>query len=263
MINHLFYKHIFGMDSKILLIMSRIYSILMYSKIFSYISDNASIKFFFIYVTSHLLAPFVSDYNINHYDIEFLMILCNQILIGMAIGLLFQCLFSCIIFIGEIISSQIGLSFSVFFDLGFHVYSLVLSNLLNIFFLFSFFVYNGHLKLIIFLIKSFQVFPLYNTSIDRNIIWSIIHFSSLIFLNGVYCVLPILFFFLILFIACMVLNRIVPSTSLFSSFSVIIFIVGMILLKYFIFKFYGISKILFDYLFHYLKIYGFKLLWHK
>ncbi|VFP83525.1 flagellar biosynthetic protein FliR [Buchnera aphidicola] len=260
MTHNLLYKYIFGMSSKIILIMSRILSTLMYSKIFSYINYDLSIKFFLVYLISYLLEPFVSGYNVNNYDMEFFIILFNQIIIGIAIGFLFQCLFSSILLVGEIISSQIGLSFSTFFDSGNHFYSLVFSQFLNIFFLFVFFIYNGHLKLIIFLIKSFDIFPLYNTFIYKNIFLSIINFSSLIFLNGVYCVLPILFFFLILFIACVLLNRLVPNTSLFSSFPIIIFAVGLMLLKYFICRFYGFSKILLDYLFYYLKMYVFKLL---
>ncbi|WP_172598346.1 flagellar biosynthetic protein FliR [Buchnera aphidicola] len=239
--------------------MSRIFATLICSKIFSHINYDLSIKFFLVYLISRLLEPFIFGYHINHYDIEFFIILCNQILIGMVIGLLFQCLFSSIILAGEVLSAQIGLSFSTFFDLGHKIYSLVLSHLLNIFFLFVFFIYNGHLKLIILLIKSFYIFPLYNVPIHKNTFLSIINFSSLIFLNGVYCVLPLLFFFLILFIACVLLNRLVPNTSLFSSFPIIIFVVGMILLKYFVCQFYGLSKTLLDYLFYYLKMYIFKL----
>ncbi|MGI4816877.1 MAG: hypothetical protein ACRYE7_02750, partial [Janthinobacterium lividum] len=57
------------------------------------------------------------------------------------------------------------------------------------------------------------------------------------------------------YIACMLLNRILPNTSLFSSFSVIIFIFSLILFKYFIFRFYWISKILVKNFFYYLKVY--------
>ncbi|VFP85636.1 Flagellar biosynthetic protein FliR [Buchnera aphidicola (Cinara pseudotaxifoliae)] len=263
MINYLFNQYIPYTNSTILLIMIRIFFILAYSKIFHYTNIRLSIKMLLVYLISYLLEPFVSNNNISDiYHIDFFIIMCNQILIGMIMGWLFQCVFSCIIFIGEIISAQIGLSFSVFFDFGHHIYSLVISQLLSIFFLLLFFAHNGHLKFIIFIINSFNVLPLNDIFIYRNIFLSIINFSSLIFINGVYCVLPILFFFLILYIACMLLNRILPNVSLFSSFSVIIFVVGLILFKYFIFRFYWISTILIKNFFHYLKIYIIKLLYH-
>uniref|UniRef100_A0A451DEX5 Flagellar biosynthetic protein FliR n=1 Tax=Buchnera aphidicola (Cinara pseudotsugae) TaxID=2518978 RepID=A0A451DEX5_9GAMM len=256
MINKLLNRHIFYMSSTLLLIMIRIFFILIYSNIFRYTDTHLSIKILLVYLISYLLTPFVSTNNIsNIYHIDFFIVICNQILIGMIIGWLFQCVFSCIIFIGEIISAQIGLSFSVFFNFGHHIYSLVFSQLLSIFFLFLFFINNGHLKFIVFIINSFSVFPLNGISVYRNIYLSVINFSSLIFINGVYCVLPILFFFLILYIACMLLNRILPNTSLFSSFSVIIFIFSLILFKYFIFRFYWISKILVKNFFYYLKVY--------
>ncbi|WP_172598698.1 flagellar biosynthetic protein FliR [Buchnera aphidicola] len=233
--------------------MTRIFSVLNYSKIFYNMHINLSTKIVLVYLISNLLAPFISNFPYSIYTIDFFIVLLHQIFTGMIIGLFIQCLFSCMIFIGEIISAQIGLSASIFFDLGHSFYSAVISHLLNIFFLVLFFIYNTHLNLVVFLVKSFYVLPLNKTLIHKNIFLSFISFFSDIIINCVRFILPILFFFLILYIAFMMFNRLSPNTSLFSSFLIIIFIFGLILLKYFIYSLYFLGKFLIKYLFYYLK----------
>ncbi|VFP79068.1 Flagellar biosynthetic protein FliR [Buchnera aphidicola (Cinara curtihirsuta)] len=255
MINNLFYHFIPVVTSKIVLIMTRIFSALNYSKIFNNMHVNITTKIILVYLISNLLTPFISNFQYSIYTIDFFVVLFYQVLIGIMIGLLLQFLSACMIFIGEIISSQMGLSFSVFFDLGRGFYSIVISRILNIFFLFLFFIYNAHLNLVVFLVKSFYVFPLHEKFVDQNIFFSIIKFFGNIFISGIKSILPILFFFLIFYIAFMMFDRLSPNSSLFSSFVIIIFICGLILLKYSICHLYFLGKFIIKHLFNYLKDY--------
>lgn len=257
--HNLFLQNISLMSTKVFLVMTRIFSLFSYFNILNSLNMSIINKFLLVYLISNMLTYFIPDnYEYNIYTLDFLIVLFHQILMGIVMGSLFQFLIACTIFIGEIISSQIGLSFSIFFDLGHRVYSVVISQLLKNFFLFSFFIYNGHLYTIIFLIKSFCISSLNNPMLYRTIFLSVLNVSNIIFFYGVHFSLSFLFFFLILNVSIMVLNRLVPNTSLLSYFTIIFFFIGMMLLKQVLCNFLFLSKILINCFCHYLMIFFLK-----
>ncbi|VAX76277.1 flagellar biosynthetic protein FliR [Buchnera aphidicola] len=257
--NNLFFWFAPFLSYDVILIMIRIFSLLIYSNILNYININDFYKFFLIYLVSNLFSPFIFIENKYHFcTLGFLGIALHQLFIGMLMGIAWKCVTACIFCIGEIISSQIGLSFSIVLDMKNQFYSLLISNLLNIFFLFSFFILNFHLYLVILFIKSFSI-PFFNSiDIYQNVFLSLINFSNIIFLNAVHFSIPVLFLFLILYIAFMIFNRLDPNTSLFSSFSIFVLLVGIFILRYFIYNLYFFSSLLINNLLNYLSILFFK-----
>ncbi|WP_187284226.1 flagellar biosynthetic protein FliR [Buchnera aphidicola] len=233
--------------------MARVFSLLFYLKIFQNIKINYFTKIIIIYLLSSLLIPFISVYKNNFCTIDFFLIFLNQIFIGIVLGFLIKNVLFGLFFIGEIFSLQIGLSSLNFFYFDKNTYSLIFSNLFSIFFLFTFFICNMHLKLLVLLIHSFEIYPLNNFIFYKKIFFYIVNFLNIIFFQSVSFILPILFFFLILYITYIFINKLIPKVSFFSSFMIIVFFFGMFILKYFFYNFYLFNKILMNVFLNYFK----------
>ncbi|MBZ2279921.1 flagellar biosynthetic protein FliR, partial [Buchnera aphidicola] len=72
-------------------------------------------------LVSWLILPFIPDTKIFLFSSLGFFLLFQQILIGIFLGFTFQLLFSIINISGEIISLQMGLSFSTFLDFYSHI----------------------------------------------------------------------------------------------------------------------------------------------
>ncbi|WP_082253665.1 flagellar biosynthetic protein FliR [Buchnera aphidicola] len=258
--HNVFYTSASLINNQIILIMARVFALFSASQLFNKMNIHLTTKILLVYLLSMLLLPFVIDNAVsnNIHMRYFLLCFLDQILIGCILGFTIQFLISCVTFMGEIISSQIGLSFSVFAYSGNKLDSSVISYLLSTFFVISFFACRGHLYFMVFLIKSFFISPLNKIIIYNNIFSSLLDFSNIIFFNGIYGALPILLFFLILYISLMILNRLYPDLSLSSSYSVIVFFLSMIVLQHIFYKLFFFSEIMIRNLFDFLQHYVFK-----
>ncbi|CAL4042080.1 Flagellar biosynthetic protein FliR [Buchnera aphidicola (Takecallis arundicolens)] len=136
-----------------------------------------------------LIRPFVK---ITLFSPHGLIILIEQIIIGVSIGLTIKLVFLFIILSGEIISLQIGLYNVIHVDYNLNFKSSVITTIFNIFLLLLFLFYDGHLYVIIFIFKSFDLFPLYNTNFDISFILIFIKMLYASFLNGLIFILPII-----------------------------------------------------------------------
>nr|WP_160141501.1 flagellar biosynthetic protein FliR [Buchnera aphidicola] len=232
--------------------MTRIFAFFCFSSIFNNKNIPVVIKIVFTYSIAIFLFPLLSCRNSINFNVDFLFLLVYQIFIGLVLGLSIQCVFVCVYLTGEIISSQIGLSFSIFFDLNEYTQSLVISRFLNIFLFCFFYAIDGHLWIIKILIKSFRKFPLMQPNINKNLLISLLYFSNVIFFNGLLLSLPILFFLLIIQIILAVLNRMMPQVSLFSIFFPAILIAGIFILKTFVIFLFPVFFSFFDYVLKYL-----------
>lgn len=246
-IQKIFFSYLNG---HILLIMMRVFTFFSFSSIFNNKNITAPIKILIIYCVSLFLFLFIPYENSITSNLDLLLLLIYQILIGMIVGLSLQCIFACVNLTGELISSQMGLSFSVFFDSNNHNQSLVISRFLNIFLFLFFYVWNGHIWIIKILIKSFEFFPLMHPYINRKIFFSLLCFSNIVFFNGLLLSLPVLFFLLTIQTILAIFNRMIPQISLFSIFFPAILIAGLLILKPFILFF---SPMLSSFFYYFLK----------
>lgn len=121
-----------------------------------------------------------------------LMVLIEQIVIGVSIGFTIKLIFLFILFAGEIISLQIGLYNVINVDYNLNLKNSVLTTIFNIFLLLLFLFHDGHLYVIIFIFKSFDLFPLYNITFNINFILIFIKMLYASCLNGLIFVLPII-----------------------------------------------------------------------
>jgi len=145
-----------------------------------------------------------------------LVLLVEQIVIGTALGFAVTLIFSAVQFAGSVISLQMGLGFSSFFDPSTGVQVPTLSNFLNLVVLLLFMAVNGQLLVLAVLMRSFAVLP-----IDPNIVlhataWqTIVAAGAAVFSLGMAIAAPVLGALFLVNIALGVLSKLAPQLNLF------------------------------------------------
>ncbi|WP_343187818.1 flagellar biosynthetic protein FliR [Buchnera aphidicola (Periphyllus koelreuteriae)] len=185
---------------------------------------NMQTKIFLSFIISLIILPFIPLFQFNIFSLDGVLILLEQILIGILIGFSINLIFSISNVSGEIFSFQTGLSFSNFFNENVFLKSSIMSCFLNSLIIILFLSLDGHLWMISTIIKSFYIFPISFKFFDINILISIVKLFSLIFVNGIYIIFPIIIILFFLNLSLCFLNKFIPQLSIFSiGFSIINF----------------------------------------
>ncbi len=145
-----------------------------------------------------------------------ILILFQQTLIGIAMGLVLRVVFAALDLMGEIISLQMGLSFATFFDPVAGGQTAVVGEFLTLISTLVFLSLNGHLLMIDALARSFEWLPVSATLPHRGGWMILVRFGASIFASGLLMALPIVTALLITNIALGVLTRAAPQLNLFA-----------------------------------------------
>lgn len=143
-----------------------------------------------------------------------LMLLAQQVLIGVALGFTLRIAFTAIDYAGELIGLQMGLSFAQFYDPDSGGTNSVLSQFLGLLAILVFIAMDGHLMLVSLLVQSFSWWPVStHTTVDGM---AVVHFGAMMFTAGLMLALPIIAALLIVNMALGVLTRAAPQLNLFA-----------------------------------------------
>jgi flagellar biosynthetic protein FliR len=145
-----------------------------------------------------------------------LIILLQQILIGVIMGFILQMVFGALVLGGQVIAYSMGLGFASMVDPqnGVQVpvvaqYYLILATLL-------FLTFNGHLLLIELLADSFHTLPVAVDGITRNDLREVVAWGSRMFAGGLLIALPIMGAMLMVNMGMGVVMRAAPQLNIFS-----------------------------------------------
>jgi flagellar biosynthetic protein FliR len=145
-----------------------------------------------------------------------LLITLQQLLIGLAMGVMVQVLFQIPALAGQIMAMQNGLGFAVMVDPvnGINVASigqlyLLMANLL-------FLAMNGHLVLLQVLAASFETLPIGRGSISLNDIYHLIEQGSWLFSAALLISLPAITALLLVNLAFGLMARLAPQLNIFA-----------------------------------------------
>ena len=145
-----------------------------------------------------------------------ILILFQQTLIGIAMGLVLRVVFAALDLMGEIISLQMGLSFATFFDPLAGGQTAVVGEFLTLIATLVFLSLNGHLLMIDALARSFEWLPV-STTLPHKSGWLVLaRFGASIFASGLLMALPVVTALLITNISLGVLTRAAPQLNLFA-----------------------------------------------
>lgn len=168
-----------------------------------------------LFITA-LVAPLVpTPAGIEPASASGLLILAQQVLIGLAMGFTMHVVFHAAEMAGEFIGLQMGLGFATLYDPSVPGMIPIVGQYLGIVVSLAFLAVDGHLLLISTLVESFQVLPLAPLSGAAGL-RALAEWGSSIFSYGLTLALPLLAALLITNLALAVLTRAAPQLNIFA-----------------------------------------------
>src|SRR5690606_15825495 len=122
-----------------------------------------------------------------------LLIVMQQVMIGIALGLMIRIAFAAVQTAGEFIGLQMGLSFGSFFDPATGANTAVLSRIMNVIAMLLFLALDGHLILIGIVVNTFYILPIsVDPSLNPNGWGVLFEWSSQVMISGMLLALPLI-----------------------------------------------------------------------
>lgn len=153
---------------------------------------------------------------IDPLSLDMVLMLIEQILIGVALGFAMQFIFAAVVNGGQLIGMQMGLGFAQMMDPQTGVNVPVVSQFYNIIAVLLFLSLNGHLVLLQILGESFTLLPVDGTGLSLAGIEAMVFFSSWIFSGALIMVLPAVVSLLMINMVMGVITRATPQMNIFS-----------------------------------------------
>ena len=144
-----------------------------------------------------------------------LLILIQELLIGVAMGFSMRIVFAAVEMAGEVASLTMGLGFASIFDPQTRGRSSAVSQFISLIATLAFLAVNGHLVLIEALGESFYSLPISAVPISTNMPYQLVAWGEAIFSAALKLSLPIIAALLITNVALGILTRAAPQLNLF------------------------------------------------
>ncbi|WP_040725652.1 flagellar biosynthetic protein FliR [Thiomicrorhabdus sp. Kp2] len=155
----------------------------------------------------------------------------QQMLIGLAMGLVFLVVFQAFVIAGHLISMGMGLAFAQMVDPGTGVNSPVVSQYFTIVVTLLFLALNGHLLVIQVMADSFEYLPIGIHFFNTDSLWLLVEFGSYMFTAGVLVALPAITALLLINVSFGVVTRAAPSLNIFAVGFPVTLLAGLVMLS--------------------------------
>ncbi|MBZ9556988.1 MULTISPECIES: flagellar biosynthetic protein FliR [Modicisalibacter] len=157
-------------------------------------------------------------------------IIVEQMLIGIAIGMVMRVTLAVVMAAGEYIGLQMGLAFATFFSSDIGANTMVLSRFLYMITLLMLLAFNAHLVVIEILADSFTTLPIGPRPLNPEAFEMIVRYGGTVFEAGMLLALPVVAALLIINLSLGILNRASPQLTIFSIGFPMTLTTGLILL---------------------------------
>ncbi len=146
-----------------------------------------------------------------------LVIVAQQVLIGVALGFFLQMVFQTLVLAGQMIAMQMGLGFAAMMDPSNGVSVTVVSSFYLMFVTALFIALDGHLVMVEVLVDSFYTMPIGdNTGFLLSPVMAIVNSISWIFASAMVIALPAISALLITNFAFGIMTRAAPQLNIFA-----------------------------------------------
>ena len=155
--------------------------------------------------------------NLNLTQVNFLqalLLISDEALYGLALGLIAACIFSAVKIAGRIVEHQIGLSMAEILDPLTGENTQPLGSLLEMIFILLFLSANGHHIFLSIIYRSYQAFPIGSIPTIGTLAGGMVEAGSAMLLAGLKLSAPILAAFLLLMVVLAIFARIVPEMNI-------------------------------------------------
>lgn len=143
-----------------------------------------------------------------------LVILAQQILIGIALAAVMRLVFAGVSLAGELMSFQMGLGFATLYDPQSTAQTGVVAEVVTLCATLVFLALNGHLLMIAGLAESFQSIPIATPSVSAGLWLNLAEAGSRLFSIGLLLSLPVVIALLITNLALSILSKAAPQLNL-------------------------------------------------
>ena len=215
--------------------LSRILGLIAAAPLFGNAAVPATVKVSLGALLAMIIAPTVPALPaVNPMSLPGLLILTQEMLVGLAMGFSIRIVFSAIEMAGEISSLTMGLGFASFFDPQTKGRSSAISQFLVMLATLMFLTVNGHLVLLAALAESFVSLPISASPINSGGFQQLAAWGAEIFRSGVQISLPIVAALLLTNVALGILTRAAPQLNIFGigfpvTLGVGLLVIGMVL----------------------------------
>ena len=159
-----------------------------------------------------------------------LVIMIQQIVIGLTLGFFLQVVFHLFVLAGQFMAMKMGLGFASMNDPANGVTVTVISQYYLILTTLLFLSVNGHLVVFQMVIESFTTFPISDQGFGVDIFWQVASSGSWMFSRALLIAMPVLTSLLVVNLAFGVMSRAAPQMNVFAVGFPITLIFGLILI---------------------------------
>jgi flagellar biosynthetic protein FliR len=167
---------------------------------------------------------------VDPFSAEAMLILAQQVLVGIVMGFMMHLVMAAIVFGGQVIAYSMGLGFASMMDPQNGVQVPVVSQFYLILATLFFLLLNGHLILIDLLAQSFHTFPVALDGVTRNNLADVIGWGSKMFSGGLLMGLPVVAALLLVNLGMGVVTRAAPQLNIFAVGFPIAILIGFVLI---------------------------------
>lgn len=199
-----------------LLVFVRLFACFMFNPVFSRKNLPLSAKLAFIVWITLIVAPLVTSDGIRNIDdLSFILLIFKELLLGYFLGYVVQLYLYMLLFVGDLLDYQFGLSMAKVFDPQTYVQVSIIGNLFQLLFIVLFFMSNSHLMFIQMVVNSFDYISLDSWFSLNQVIPFILDLFIVVFMLVIKLALPMIVAAFTLEVAMGILMKLIPQIHVF------------------------------------------------
>lgn len=140
----------------------------------------------------------------------------HEVLIGLSIGFAVRMVFASVELAGELMGLQMGLNFAMFFDTTINSQTGAVSRFFGNLAILLFMVVNGHLLVLMAVIKSFDAFPINHGLLQTYGQLKLYNMGTDLFATALWIALPLVGMLLMVNLTLGIVSRIAPQMSIYA-----------------------------------------------
>jgi flagellar biosynthetic protein FliR len=188
----------------------------MFNPVFSRKNIPQSAKLAFIVWITLIVAPLVQSQNVQNIDdLSFILLIFKELLLGYFLGYVVQLYLYMLLFVGDLLDYQFGLSMAKVFDPQTYVQVSIIGNLFQLLFIVLFFMSNSHLMFIQMITNSFSYISLETWFSLSSVIPFILDLFMSVFMMVIKLALPMIVAAFTLEISMGILMKLIPQIHVF------------------------------------------------
>ena len=140
----------------------------------------------------------------------------QQVGVGLMLGFAVRMVFAAVELAGELVGLQMGLNFAAFFDPASNAQVSAVSRFLGTMSMLLFIVVNGHLMVVMAVIRSFETFPVDGNFLDTLARLQLFQLGADMFGNALWIALPMIGLLLFVNLTLGIISRVAPQMNVFA-----------------------------------------------